>query len=357
MKNMVLKSIARQIINTSLGIRKGEMVRINTWAHSLELASELAIECYRKGAVPLVTLTSDEMFKEGLSLASMETLASEPRHEVAMLHEVDAQIMISGPANPDILREVPAEKIQAYRSGGVEISRIQQERGIRTVQVHLGKVTKERAEKYGFDFEAWRRAMLDAFNIDYAQLYNFAKELEEKVLRGKTLRIVSKTGTDLQFEINHESIILDDGIIDEDDIKKNHYITNLPAGILDLMPLENTGSGRIIVDSPQYRLGERISNTVMEFKEGKLISLNAKNNKDTLEETFQRICSHQPRLTRIGIGLNPRMQEGYLFDEVILGKVSVAVGGECSSCFVSGALKEATVYVDDSLLFSQHVQN
>jgi len=41
------------------------------------------------------------------------------------------------------------------------------------------------------------------------------------------------------------------------------------------------------------------------------------------------------------------MKSSFLFDEIILGNVSIVTGGENASYVVSGTLKNATVYVDN----------
>ena len=88
-------------------------------------------------------------------------------------------------------------------------------------------------------------------------------------------------------------------------------------------------------------------NTVMRFKHGTLAEIKAEKNIEALHETFERICLSEPVLNRVDFGLNPKMKFGFLFDEIILGNVSIATGGENASCVVSGTLKNATVYIDN----------
>ena len=101
---------------------------------------------------------------------------------------------------------------------------------------------------------------------------------------------------------------------------------------------------------PQFRIGRRVLNTEMVFEDGILIDIKAKENVDTLEEVFERICLSEPVLNRVGFGLNPKMRSGFLFDEIILGNVSIATGGKNASCVVSTTLKNATVYIDEKPL-------
>src|SRR5437016_14582881 len=49
-------SIAKRIVQTSLRIHEDDMVVIDTWQHTIDLASDIALECLRTGAKPLITL-------------------------------------------------------------------------------------------------------------------------------------------------------------------------------------------------------------------------------------------------------------------------------------------------------------
>jgi len=49
------------IVRNCLRVRENDMVTINTWHHTIDLAEELAFECYKVGAVPLITLMADNL--------------------------------------------------------------------------------------------------------------------------------------------------------------------------------------------------------------------------------------------------------------------------------------------------------
>jgi len=55
-------TIARRVVHGSLRIHEDDMVLIETWQHTLGLASEIGLECYKTGAKPLVTLLTDELW-------------------------------------------------------------------------------------------------------------------------------------------------------------------------------------------------------------------------------------------------------------------------------------------------------
>lgn len=61
MEKHIIEKIAKQIVDNCLRIRSGDMVTINTWHHMIELAEEIAFRCYYVGAIPLITLMTDNL--------------------------------------------------------------------------------------------------------------------------------------------------------------------------------------------------------------------------------------------------------------------------------------------------------
>src|SRR5207253_5108017 len=55
-------SIAKRVVQTSLRIHEDDMVVIDTWQHTIDLASDIALECLRTGAKPLITLMTARLW-------------------------------------------------------------------------------------------------------------------------------------------------------------------------------------------------------------------------------------------------------------------------------------------------------
>ncbi len=53
---MDLASVARAVVVGSLGVHRGERVWVHGWDHTVDLMSQLAMECGRVGAEVLVTV-------------------------------------------------------------------------------------------------------------------------------------------------------------------------------------------------------------------------------------------------------------------------------------------------------------
>ncbi|MFX0066445.1 MAG: aminopeptidase [Candidatus Hermodarchaeota archaeon] len=350
-----MKKISKLIIQSCLRVREGEMIRISSWGHTMDLASKLAIDCFKNGAVPLITLMTDQLFEEALTEAPVEVLGMAPKHELAIANEIDACITISGPADPSILEKVPQKNFHSYREAGTKIIENEKRRKVRHVNVHLGKVTKERAQAYRLEYSTWKKAVENALLINYEEMKKIGERLSELLVKGDRFRLVTEQGTDLIFQVDEKFIQLDDGIVSDEDVSRGQFWTNLPAGILDAVPIEGSVEGTVIVDTPQLRLGKIIEKTHLEFHESKLTSISAEQHEETLEKALERICVDRPILSRIGFGLNPNMEPGYLFDEIRLGTVSIAVGGKQQGCVVSGVLQRPTVYIDAKKLLVKGV--
>ena len=70
------------------------------------------------------------------------------------------------------------------------------------------------------------------------------KILAQEFINGEIIHLVTPQGADISFNINKEQIKLDDGIVSDEDIVNGHLSTNLPAGILNLSPVEGSAEGR-----------------------------------------------------------------------------------------------------------------
>src|SRR2546426_3501706 len=94
------KSLADTVVNTSLRVKPEETVVINTWQHTLPLASQLAYQVRKAGGLPLVTLDMDEYWWKSLTELPVENLRRPLRHSIALLEETDASINLAGPEDP-----------------------------------------------------------------------------------------------------------------------------------------------------------------------------------------------------------------------------------------------------------------
>ena len=113
-------------------------------------------------------------------------------------------------------------------------------------------------------------------------------ELRKTIAAGKKLRITSPSGTDLKVGIAGRPVLVSDGIISPEEMKKGGAAMNvwLPAGEVYVTPVAGTAEGVIVADHIFYE-GKRIDGLKLEIKGGRMrISMNAKSGLESLRAYY-----------------------------------------------------------------------
>ena len=76
----VLKKVAWQIVRNCLRVRENDMVTLNTWHHTIDLAEEIAFGYYKVGTVPLVTLMTNNLWYRIMNELPAENLVETLLH-------------------------------------------------------------------------------------------------------------------------------------------------------------------------------------------------------------------------------------------------------------------------------------
>src|SRR5437899_13015224 len=93
------------------------MVLIDTWQHTIDLASQISLECYKAGAKPLMTLMTDQLWWNVFQQIPDEYIRKTPRHILAALDSINVWIHLGGPDDQSKFREVNASHIQQSFDG------------------------------------------------------------------------------------------------------------------------------------------------------------------------------------------------------------------------------------------------
>ena len=90
-----MQKIAEMVVKTSLNIQKGDCIYITGSSDNIQFMNILAIECEKIGASSFerINLPRDA-FNRVISETPIENLKIIPKHYLAILDEVDAQIIV-----------------------------------------------------------------------------------------------------------------------------------------------------------------------------------------------------------------------------------------------------------------------
>lgn len=351
---MLEDSVAKRVVHTCLRIHEDDMVLIETWQHTIELASEIALECYRTGAKPLITLNTDRLWWGTLAEIPEQYMRKIPRHVLSAIDNVTVWITLGGPEDPSKFREVPASRLEILFEGEKPVLDKTFEKKVRTAELLLGHVTPQRSRAYGFDYDHWLRMTEEAIKADYPKMAELGRKMALRLERGSKVHVTSKGGTDVRFEITKRPIHVQDGIIDQTDIEHGLVSTQLPSGKVEVAPLEESARGTVVFDVPRALKGRLVQDLRLDFEKGHVKEFKARRYEEVFREVMEAGQGDRDRIAQFTLGLNPRVELiGYTTDELSMGSVTIGVGanrgigGKNDSSFsFSGSMTKPTVEID-----------
>src|SRR5713101_2544007 len=258
------------------------MVMIDTWQHTIDLASQISLECYKAGAKPLMTLMTDQLWWNVFQQIPDEYIRKTPRHILAALDSINVWIHLGGPEDPSRFREVNASHLQQFFDGEKAILDKTLQRKIRIGEVLIGYVTPQRAKIYGFEYDRWAKMTHSALDVDHLKLRELGRKIAARLERSGKIRVTAKPGTDLRFEFN----------------------------------------------TPRALKGHMINDLRLDFDKGRISKYSASTGEEVFREVFDATAGDKDYIAQFAIGINPKAELiGYTTDELVLGTVSIGVGG------------------------------
>ena len=160
----------------------------------------------------------------------------------------------------------------------------------------------------------------------------------------RTIRVVSKAGTDITFKTGSVPFKNDDGCI-----HKRGECGNLPAGEVFTAPDANMANGKIVIDGSigSFEWKESDEPAIIEVKDGKAISFEGVRGKQ-LQQTLGSVGEGGFVLAEFGIGTNPLLRLGgnLLEDEKVRGTIHFAFGNNRGF----GGTNDVPIHIDGLVL-------
>jgi hypothetical protein len=152
--------------------------------------------------------------------------------------------------------------------------------------------------------ELYQTALLET---DYKKLSQRHK-MFESAARAGTISITTPGGTDIRFEIGDRPVTKQDG--DASNARSNsarNFIDReieLPAGAVRVAPIEESVEGKIVFPDMVWR-GEIVKGLTMEFREGKIIKLDATVGLAAVQSELKKAGPSASSFRELAIGFNP----------------------------------------------------
>lgn len=322
-------------------LRRGENVIVKGGAHTQELMEEISLECYRKGALPIMMVTSDRYTKAVYDEIPISTLERSPKHYIGMVENADTLIAIEEIDDPRVAEAFPRRKLVARQRAMLPILDIVYHPKRGKKWLYAGWPTRAAAKRYGISFEQFEKTVIGGISVPPKDLMVAGRRIASRFRNASWVHVWDGKGTDFRVKIDGRRANIDDGFVSKQDFDIGERGANLPAGELFFAPRETVGEGSIYCPVTQDRMsGKLIRDVHLEFRRGKLLleTAEARGDKDQLVASFdecEKIDSkkYSPvrtlHLAELGIGFNPKIKKaiGYvLTDEKVSGTVHLAFG-------------------------------
>jgi aminopeptidase len=348
------EALARVLLGSALGVKRGENVIVETWTHTLPYATACVAEARRRGAYPLLLYEDESTYWRSWEIAAKRDLGRVGSHEWSALAKADAYVFFPGPADIDRWRSTPKDfrQASAYNREWYRRARAAHLRGVRSM---LGYASDETAARFHADGPTWREQLVRAsIQADANAIKREVARLSTKLQKGKELRVMASNGTDLTVQLRGRKPIGDDGVVDASDVKAGNNMAVAPPGYVAAAIDEKSAHGLVVANRPSFPRPGRLEGGQWEFDHGQMVSSSFTDGGELFERMTQDATPGWNRGAFISIGVNPALDPGVpQVEDQEAGAVAVGIGGNAgyggsnSNPFLAWLIAgEATVALD-----------
>lgn len=313
MKDPRIETLAKNLINYSIKLQKGEKVLIENFGLQRELVVALVKEAYAAGGYPFVSLKDHQVDRALMIWGQEEQYNMIAQFEAQVMSQMDAYIGLRSGDNINEFADVPDDKMKLQgKTVGQKVHR--EIRVPKTRWVVLRYPTSSMAQLAKMSTEQFEDFYFNVCNLDYSKMDKAMDALVELMNKTDKVRLTG-LDTDLSFSIS-----------DIPSIKCSGQM-NIPDGEVYTAPVRDSVNGKITYNTPSPYNGFTYENVQLTFKDGKIIEATAN---DT--ERINKIFDTDEGARFIGefaIGVNPFIQhpmQDILFDEKIDGSFHFTPG-------------------------------
>jgi aminopeptidase len=313
------------VVNYSLGLERGKVLRID----APPVAEPLAVEIYRAalaaGAHPYVDFQLERLPELLLAEADDEQLDYVSPIAKAELELVDAIVTVWSETNTRALTHADPARHQRLLAASQELAKRRWQRMSSGELGWLGVLfpTEAHAQDAQMSLPEYERFVFRACHVEepgdpvghWQQVRDELGARAEVLTDARELRIVGP-GTDLKLGVEGRRWEAADG----------RY--NLPDGEVYTSPLETVTEGEICFAFPALFHGREVSDIRLRFEGGAVVEAEASRGREYLDALLA-MDDGASRLGEVAFGLNyeiDRFTQNTLFDEKIGGTMHVALG-------------------------------
>ena len=322
------RDAARNIVTRYLKIRPGENAVIESWDHTLPIATATVDEIRRVGGKTLHIHEDEDAWWRAIDRKQSKLLGKASAPEWAALNAADVYVHFWGPGDTDRIEKTPERTFDeafAWFSPWYQAAR---KSGLRGGRVAIGFATEGRAKQWGLDRARWEESILRACTTDPVETAKSGARLYKALSGGKKVRITHSNGTDLEVGLAGVSPRLHDGTPHPRDKRygPSDMLAQIPAGRIDVALDSTSAEGRIHANRRTNIWWYWSAGGTFDFVNGKLTSYSFDNGEEEFARRYKKGTAGRDRTGSLTFGLNPAVSDVPNLENVELGCVSLAVG-------------------------------
>jgi aminopeptidase len=355
------EQIAKQIVNTSAGVKPGELVMITGGQHTLPLMEAIAVEVARTGGEPAMLVNTDKVERAGaIELPESAIQASKVNNWV-----LQSDVLITLPSVEDskaVLAGLTEARQAKFDKAAAESGFTKKLDASKLRGVFVSYPSKSYAANQQLDYPGYEQMIWAGIATDYAAVAAQAQQMKQLLATGKKVHITSPAGTDLTFALAARPVFTDDGVVTAADQQEKLIYSrtaNLPGGRVYGTCQETSATGRVVA-SPATWNGKPLQGLKGELKNGQLTNVRADVGNEDVQKYLAANDASVAQVSYFSIGLNPAMkpqeQKGYnpntaagmvyvgMGNNALLGGTNQATSGN------SFPIANATVDIDGKVI-------
>ncbi len=322
------REAARNIVTKYLKVRAGENTIIESWDHTMPMASAIVDEVRRVGGKVLFFYNDEDAWWRAIDRKQSKLLGKSIASEWAALNATDVYVNFWGPGDTDRIEKLPDKPGNEAFASNWPWYEVARKAGLRGVRMTAAFVTEGRAKEWGVDLAQWEESMLRASLIDPEEMAKSGARLCMAVSRGKKVRITHPNGTDLEVALAGVAPRLSDG-------RPHPYhkgdspsgmLQQIPAGTVDVALDSKTAWGSFHANRRTNIWWAWHAGGSLEFADGKLTSYSFEEGEQEFVRQYKSGTAGKDRTSVLKLGLNPAVKDVPNLETVEGGSVALQIG-------------------------------
>ena len=321
--------LARNVLRNTLGLKKGETLTIEAWPLALPWLDAFLIEARKMGVLPMVLYESESAYWTNIEQGRAESLGKLGAQEWAALKESNAYVFFWGPADRTRWHKLSDATMKTLTAHEEEWFKVMKDRGLRMCRLELARATEELAQEYGISYSGWVKELLEASTLDPKQMVLDGRKISAMFESGRKVLVTHPNGTKLELHLKGRKPYVDDGIIDEADVKSGFGESTVPSGVVMVAVDEEFAEGKFKANRPT-RFGPSMGMADQgswDFKNGRLVKFKYTKGEKEFNRIYVKAGPERDRIGTLTIGLNPKIRDSPLFEDQERGVVTIYIGG------------------------------